>query len=90
MTLPSSGGRSTRGLGSGAARSNERWGLNLMLRNSSRTGDVVADVFLGSGSTLIAAEQLGRRCFVIELDARYVDVTVRRWEQFTGKAAVLV
>jgi DNA modification methylase len=59
-----------------------------MLRNSSRTGDVVADVFLGSGSTLIAAEQLGRRCFGIELDPRYVDVTVRRWEQFKGKTAV--
>jgi DNA modification methylase len=59
-----------------------------MLRNSSRTGDVVADVFLGSGSTLIAAEQLGRRCFGIELDPRYVDVTVRRWSEFTGKTAV--
>jgi DNA modification methylase len=60
-----------------------------MLRNSSRTGDVVADVFLGSGSTLIAAEPLGRRCFGIELDPRYVAVVVRRWEQFTGKTAVL-
>jgi DNA modification methylase len=59
-----------------------------MLRNSSRTGDVVADFFLGSGSVLIAAEKLGRRCFGIELDPRYVDVAVRRWEEFTGRTAV--
>ena len=60
-----------------------------MLRNSGRTVDVVANAFLGSGSTLIAAEQLSRRRFEIELDPRYVDVVVRRWEQFTGKTAVL-
>ncbi|MGE0227521.1 MAG: DNA methyltransferase [Dehalococcoidia bacterium] len=60
-----------------------------MLRNSSRTGEVVLDPFLGSGSTLIAAEQLGRRCFGIDLDPRYVDVAVRRWESFTGQRAQL-
>ena len=48
---------------------------------------MVADVYLGSGSTLIAAEQLGRRCFGIDLDPRYVDVAVQRWEAFTGKTA---
>ena len=60
-----------------------------MITNSSRTGEVVFDGFLGSGSTLIACEQTGRRCFGIELDPAYVDVVVKRWEQFSGKAAVL-
>jgi DNA modification methylase len=59
-----------------------------MLRNSSRTNDVVADFFLGSGSTLIAADQLGRRCYGIDLDPRYVEVAVRRWERLTGNTAV--
>ena len=60
-----------------------------MLRNSSKTGEIVLDPFLGSGSTLIAAEQLGRRCFGIDVDPRYVDVAVRRWEAITGKQATL-
>ncbi len=58
-----------------------------MLRNSTRRGDVVLDPFLGSGSTLIAAGQLGRICFGIELDPRYVDVAVERWERVTGQRA---
>lgn len=58
-----------------------------MIRNSSRSGEIVLDPFLGSGSTLIAAQQLGRRCVGIELDPRYADVAVRRWEQVTGKSA---
>jgi DNA modification methylase len=60
-----------------------------MLRNSSRTGEVVLDPFLGSGSTLVAAQQLGRRCFGMDLDPRYVDVAVQRWEAFTGRHARL-
>ena len=54
---------------------------------SSKPGENVLDLFGGSGSTRIAAEQLGRRCFLMELDAPYCDVIVTRWEQFTGKKA---
>lgn len=59
------------------------------LRNSSAAGDVVLDLFLGGGTTLIAAEELGRRCYGMEIEPRYVDVAVRRWEAFTGAAATL-
>lgn len=58
------------------------------IRNSSRPGDVVLDCFGGSGSTLIAAEKSGRRCFMMELDPKYVDVIVRRWQEFNGGKAV--
>jgi len=54
---------------------------------SSRRGENVLDLFGGSGSTLIAAEQTGRRAFLMELDPQYADVIVTRWEQFTGKKA---
>ena len=54
---------------------------------SSRAGENVADFFGGSGSTLIACEKTGRRCFMMELDSLYCDVIVQRWEQFTGKKA---
>ncbi len=57
------------------------------LRNSSRPGNVVLDPFGGSGTTLIAAEKSGRVARLIELDPKYVDVIVRRWEDFTGKQA---
>jgi DNA modification methylase len=58
------------------------------LEYSSRPGENVLDLFGGSGSTLIAAEQTGRRAFLMELDPLYADVIVTRWEQFTGKKAV--
>lgn len=54
----------------------------------TKRGDIVIDSFLGSGTSLIAAEKVGRRCFGLELAPKYVDVAVRRWEAFTGKAAV--
>jgi DNA modification methylase len=59
-----------------------------MLANSTRPGEVVLDPFGGSGSTLVACEQLGRAARLLELDARYCDVTVRRWEGLTGETAV--
>ena len=58
------------------------------LAHSSAAGDAVLDPFLGSGTTLIAAERTGRVCRAVELDPRYVDVVVRRWEAFTGDQAV--
>jgi DNA modification methylase len=57
------------------------------LENSSRPGGVVLDPFAGSGSTLIACERLGRRARLIEIDPRYADVILRRWQDFTGKPA---
>jgi len=58
------------------------------LRNSSRPGDLVLDAFGGSGTTLIAAEKTGRRAQLMELDPKYVDVAIRRWQEWTGKTAV--
>ncbi|MDG9672239.1 site-specific DNA-methyltransferase [Hahella sp. CR1] len=58
------------------------------IRNSSRPGDMVLDPFGGSGSTLIAAEKSGRVARLIELDPKYVDVIVRRWQDWTGESAI--
>ena len=58
------------------------------IRNSSRPGEVVLDCFGGSGSTLIAAEKSGRQARLIELDPKYVDVIVRRWQEYAGAQAV--
>jgi DNA modification methylase len=55
----------------------------------TRRGDAVYDPFVGSGSTIIAAEQVGRRCLAMELDPIYVDVAIRRWQDFSGNSAVL-
>jgi DNA modification methylase len=59
------------------------------MQNNSGAGDAVYEPFMGSGSTLIAAETIGRICLGIELEPRFVDVAVRRWEAFTGKDATL-
>jgi DNA modification methylase len=59
------------------------------IENNSRAGDSVYDPFLGSGTTLIAAEQSARTCFGLEIDPKYVDVIVRRWQNFTGEKAIL-
>ena len=59
------------------------------IRNSSKTRDIILDPFGGSGTTMIAAERLGRRARLIELDPKYVDVTVQRWMDFSGSQASL-
>jgi DNA modification methylase len=60
------------------------------IQNNSNPGQAVYDPFLGSGTTLIAAETTGRVCLGMELEPRYVDVAVRRWQAFTGKMACLL
>ena len=60
------------------------------VHNSSKSDDIVIDLFGGSGSTLIACEKTGRSCRMMELDPKYCDVIVKRWEEFTGKKAELV
>ena len=60
------------------------------IKSSSREGEIVLDVFGGSGSTLIACEQLNRKCYMCELDPRYIDVIIERWENLTGEKAVLL
>ena len=57
------------------------------MKYSSREGENVLDLFGGSGSTLIAAEQIQRKAFLMELDPLYCDVIVQRWEKFTGRKA---
>ena len=57
------------------------------IRNHGRRGDLVYDPFVGSGTSIIAAEQLSRRCLAIEISPRFCDVAVMRWERFTGKRA---
>jgi DNA modification methylase len=59
------------------------------LVNSSKAGDIVVDLFGGSGSTLIGGERRGRKARLMEIDPRYVDCIVRRWQEHTGKQAVL-
>lgn len=59
-----------------------------LIQNSTKTGDIILDSFCGSGTTIMAAEQLNRRAFCMELDEVYCDVIVKRWEEFTGETAV--
>lgn len=63
--------------------------LSRLIKNSSRVDECVLDLFGGSGSTLIACEQLSRTCYMMELDPKYCDVIVKRWEALTGKKAKL-
>jgi tRNA G37 N-methylase Trm5 len=59
------------------------------MRDCSRRGDIVLDAFAGSGTTIIAAEQIGRRAYCLELDPAYADVCIRRWQANTKRDAVL-
>ena len=58
-----------------------------MLKSYSQEGDIILDLFGGSGTTLIAAEQLGRKARLVEIDPHYCDVIIARWEKATGKTA---
>lgn len=60
------------------------------VQNSTRPGELVLDLFGGSGSTLMACEQTGRRCYSMEFDPRYCDAIIDRWQSFTGKKAELI
>ena len=57
------------------------------IANATEPGQLLVDPFLGSGTAIIAAERTGRRCYGFDLDARYCDVILSRWEQFTGQRA---
>lgn len=59
------------------------------MKDCSKRGTIVLDAFAGSGSTIIAAEQVSRRAFCIEIDPRYVDTCIRRWQRMTGKDAIM-
>ena len=61
--------------------------LELFLKDGSLSNQNIYDPFLGSGSTLIACEKLNRKCFGMELDPIYVDVIIKRWEDYTGKSS---
>ena len=56
--------------------------------DSSNRGDIVLDGFIGSGTTILAAERTGRRCYGIEIEPRYVDVAISRWQSLTGQKAI--
>jgi DNA modification methylase len=60
------------------------------IENNSSPGQAIYDPFNGSGTTIIAAEMTGRSCLAVEIDPAYVDVTVLRWQAFTGSAATLL
>lgn len=64
--------------------------IGRLVSNSSRKNENVLDLFGGSGTTLIACEQLNRNCYMMELDPHYIDVIIQRWENFTGDKAVLI
>ena len=64
--------------------------FDYQIKNNTKGGDIVLDLFGGSGTTIMACEQNERRAYTMEFDPRYVDVIINRWEQFTGRKAVLL
>jgi DNA modification methylase len=81
--------QSSESLGAHPTQKPTELGVRAIMRNTDEKG-IVVDVFLGSGSTLIASEKTGRICYGMELDPKYVDVIIKRWEDYTGKAAILL
>lgn len=61
-----------------------------IMTDFSTSEDSILDLFGGTGTTLIAAEQLGRKCYMMELDPHYCDVIIARWEKLTGKKAIKI
>jgi site-specific DNA-methyltransferase (adenine-specific) len=64
--------------------------IERLVKNSSRQGENVLDLFGGSGTTLVTCEQINRKCYMMELDEKYCDVIINRWESLTGERAQLV
>lgn len=64
--------------------------FDYQIKNNTKGGDIVLDLFNGSGTTIMACEQNGRVAYAMEIDPKYVDATIERWEKFTGKKAVLL
>lgn len=64
--------------------------IERLIENSSKSGDIILDLFGGSGSTLIACENKHRHCRMMELDPHYCEVIIKRWEKLTGKKAELI
>lgn len=64
--------------------------FDYQIKNNTYKGEIVLDLFGGSGTTLMACEQNGRICYMMELDPKYIDVIIDRWEKFTGEQAVLL
>lgn len=64
--------------------------FDYQIKNNTKGGDIVLDLFAGSGTTIMACEQNGRNGYCMELDLRYIDVIIKRWEDFTGEKAELI
>lgn len=64
--------------------------FDYQIKNNTKGGDIVLDLFAGSGTTIMACEQNGRNGYCMELDPRYIDVIIKRWEDFTGEKAELI
>ena len=64
--------------------------FDYQIKNSTKSGDIVLDLFGGSGTSIMACEQDKRTCYTMEFDPKYVDVIINRWEQFTGEKAKLI
>lgn len=64
--------------------------LERLVKNSSKQNEIVLDIFGGSGSTLMTCEQLNRSCYMMELDPKYIDVIIERWETFTQRKAIKI